>query len=203
MATDIRAQKKASLIFPANDCVSKSVSNAMAIAENLPRRLWIKSHWLWFSERGINFASSSALAKSAFAARSLASAAPAMASATFLSDRTRNSVWMRPSHIPNRTSPTMPNAIATSVIANSVRNVLYGGLIQAMISSAITATTTTAPQRIPHRSHDDDPFSKSPSVAFIVPFGKYQGGKGSFITFLMSIIFWSLVLGLILWFAYR
>jgi hypothetical protein len=85
--------------------------------------------------------------------------------------------------MPNKTSPTIPTAIAASVIAESVRNVLYGGSIQAMTSSAITETMTSAPQQIPHRSHDDDPFSRSPSVAF----GKYQGGKVSFLTFLLAL----------------
>jgi hypothetical protein len=175
----------------------------MFTASIFPRSFSNDAYCPFVKERGANCASSFARAKSALAARSIASAARVVASATFLFDRSRSSVWMRPSHIPNKTSPTIPSAIAPSVIADSVRNVLYGGSIQAITSSAITATTTNAPQQIPHRSHDDDPLSRSPSVAFIFPFGRYQGGKGSFLTFLMALIVWSPILGFILWFAYR
>ena len=116
--TRIPTEKKASLIWLANHCVSTSGSNAMLISTNLPFRSWINSNCSWFNTLGNNLASSSMRANSAFEARSLASAARTVASATLLFDRLRNSVWMRASILPQRTSPTIPSAIALSAIAD-------------------------------------------------------------------------------------
>jgi hypothetical protein len=37
------------------------------------------------------------------------------------------------------------------------------------------------------------------SAAFITPFGRYQAGQNSFRTFLLAIVAWSLMVGLLFW----
>lgn len=145
-----------------------------------------------------------AVTRSISAVRSRASAASfsslaarSMASDSLSLDRLLRSVWIRLFNIPNKTSPTMPIATAASAMAEAVKNVLYGGSTPAITSSAITAMTTNAPHQIPHHSHDDDAASSWFSAAFIAPFGRYQAGKNSFRTFLLALVVWSLVFGLL------
>ena len=136
-----------------------------------------------------NFSSAS----SACAARSLASLASFTANPRLSLDQLLSSVWIRLSHILNRTSPIMPIAMAISGQIDSVRNHSYGGSRQAMTSSAATAVTTNAPQHMAHLSHDDDDRSNSGSRAFFIPFGKYHAGKGDFRTFFLALAFWALI----------
>ncbi len=133
------------------------------------------------------------VSNSALAARSFASPAALTASPSLAFDRLRSSVWIRLFHIPKPTSPTIPMAIAASVMAEYAKNELYGGAAQAITSSAITETTTNAPHQIAHRSHDDDALSNWFSVAFIVPFGRHHAGKNNFRTFLIAVAVWSLM----------
>lgn len=143
-----------------------------------------------------------ASADSAFAATDciIAMAAASCASATRSFDLLRSSVWIRLFRIPNRTSPTIPNAIAALVTADSLKKILYGGASQSTNNSAITAATTSAPQPTPHHSHDDDASSSWLSAAcFIVPRGRYHAGKSGFRTFLLGLLFWSLTIGFLLW----
>jgi hypothetical protein len=114
-----------------------------------------------------------------FSVISSASAARTVASATLLFDRPRNSVWMRLSHIPNITSPTIPRAISASAAADPQRSQgeSYDGWTIVRTSSAITEITTTTPHPIAHRSHDEDPSSSWSSLAYIVLLGRYHGGK--------------------------
>jgi hypothetical protein len=81
---------------------------------------------------------------------SCALVARSRAADTLSSDRLRNSVWMWLFHIvPSNTSPAIPIAITASAKAEYVKNKRYGGSIQAMISSAITETTTIPANAIP------------------------------------------------------
>lgn len=122
-----------------------------------------------------------------------------IASANDLFNRALSSVWMRLSHIPNATSPTIPIAIAALVMADSRKNSLYGGSSQSKINSATTATITSAPHQIPQRSHDAEASSNLLSAAcFIVPRGRYHAGKNVLRALFVALVFWSLILGFLL-----
>lgn len=136
---------------------------------------------------------------SALSARSLACAAAERAAANLSFERRRNSVWMLLSHMPRATSPTMPNAIAALVMADSLRNVLYGGSSQSITNSVATATTTATPHQMTQRSHDADASSSWLSAALlIVPRGKYHAGKNRLRTVLVALVVCSLLMAALL-----
>jgi hypothetical protein len=85
------------------------------------------------------------------------------------------------------------------VAADAFKNTLYGGSTQAMINSITTETTTNAPHKIPHRSHDDAASSSWFSAAFIRPFRRYHAGKNGFRTFLLAMMFWSVMYAILFW----
>ena len=132
-------------------------------------------------------------ANAASFARSFAAPAAFSAAPSFSFDRLRSSVWMRLSHIPNATSPTIPAATPISVNADNFKKILYGGSIHAMANSTATEIITNIPHHIPHLSHDDDASSNWLSAAYIVPRGKYHAGKNRLRTVLLAVIFWSLM----------
>jgi len=206
-ATFMPADIKAIMMPFANHRVSASVSNATFICSNVPRNPWMIFHCSWFSALGCNWDSSFVRAKSACAARSAAIAALSSkyalrnsmspsrpsASSTRLFDIRRNSVWMRPSQMPNPTSKIIPKATAASAMAESLKNKLYGGFAQAITKSAATPRTTIPAQNIPHRSHDVEAASSWLAAAFILPFRRSHAGNGSLRAFLMGIGFGALM----------
>jgi hypothetical protein len=150
--------------------------------------------------RGPTFSRNSASLISACTARSLALPAAFMASPSLSLDRFLSSVWIRPPHIPNKTSPTMPNAITASAVAvpHCSSNESYAGWTPVRINSATTATTTNPAHPIPHRSQDDDASSSWSSLAaFIVPRGKYHSGKGNFRAFLIGMVIGALIFAIL------
>lgn len=126
-------------------------------------------------------------------------AARPVASTRRLFDRPRSSVWMWPFHmVPSRTSPVIPMATAASVTADSVKNIRYGGSIQAMMSSTTTETTTNAAHHSPQHSQDAAAASNwSSLVAFIVPRGRYHAGKNRIRTFLLAALVWGVMFALL------
>jgi hypothetical protein len=130
--------------------------------------------------RQANCARNRWVSSSAAAARSIALPACSVALANCLFDLSRSSVCIRPSLLPNSTSPTMPKAITASAVAvpHCSRNESYGGWTPAIINSAITATTTNPAHPHSHRSQDDDAFSNLVSAAFIIPIGRRHAGNG-------------------------
>jgi hypothetical protein len=187
MPADIKAFRNSI----ANHQDSASASYPMLIVRNCSLRDWIKSHCLWLSIRGLNWASSWIRARSAFAARS-------MASASFAFERLRNSVWIRLPHMEKMTSPTIPIATPASGAIESFKNRPYGGWTIARISSAIMQTMTREPHQMLPRSHDPDAPSNSVSVALFVPFGRYQAGTNRLRTCCVAFVVWSLIAALLL-----
>ncbi len=184
--TRMPALKNASRSEPANQRGSASISWIMETSGVFPRSVWITSNCRWSVMRGCIFASSSARAKSALEARSIAFAALSwrnpLSNSTWASrsfDRLRNSVWYRPSILPNRTSPAIPNAIIASAIAvpHCSRNESYSGWMPAMINSATTPTITNPANPHSQVSQDSDARSNCASVAFVVPSGRRHSGK--------------------------
>ena len=194
VAAPVYAPRTEARVFP--DCwdIVRHASSAL-------RRSWASR--ACSASRSSPFARSSDAAARSFAAaaRSLASPARALASLDVVSaapslsfDRLLSSVWMRLSHIPNKTSPTTPSAIPASVKAESVKNAAYVGSIQNEITnSAITETTTNTPHPMPHHSQDDDASSSWLSAAFIRPLRKYHAGKNGLRAFILFFVFWSLI----------
>ena len=167
-ATFIPAEKNASLICPTNHCVSASVSNAIATIENLPRSPWIKSHWSWFNILGNNFASSSTRAKSAFAARSVASASFVFRTA--------------PATFPKRNSPSTPTATAASarvfpIPVSMTDKETMSGAAAITASSAMPANTSQTHQ-FSSRSASSRSASRSVSGALLTFFARRSTAKG-------------------------
>jgi len=106
-------------------------------------------------------------------------AARSSAVATFSSDRRLNSLWRRPAICPSLISVATPIAIRPLARddPHCSQNESYGGWHAAMITSAITPTTTKPPPNHSQRSHDSMDFSSSESLAFLVPFGRRHAGK--------------------------
>lgn len=173
IVTLISAYVRARAISDANAVASKSQTAVIQTAVTFPFRVWSSLNCASVRWRGSN-------CSSARAARSVAAVSLSVS-------RFRSSLWMWPFHIvPSTTSTVMPSAIIASVTAESVKKELYGGSTQASTTSAITASTTAPAPPRPQRSHDVDAFSNSLLLAYIVPFGRYHAGKGSFRAFLIG-----------------
>jgi hypothetical protein len=183
MPTDTPAEKNASLIWPANQQVSASVSDAIFTEGSLPRSPCIRSHCSWFNERGCNLTSSSALARSASAARAFASRACVFNSATISFDRRCNSPRRFDPIALNRSSPNTPMATRLSAMTEPhiPMNESNGGCLAANPTSIINPRTIAAPHHLAHVSHDDAAPSSSPSLAFITPFLRRHAGNGSLV----------------------
>jgi hypothetical protein len=169
----------------------------------LPKYFTNRFAWSGVSSRQENWDLSRAASSCASEARSLALAASFTATPSLALERSLSSVWMRLSHIPNRTSPIIPIPITASGQTDNFKNVSYGGSHQAIMSSATTERTTNTPHQIPTFSHDFDAPSNSISRAYFVPFGRYHAGKNGLRTFLFALLFgllfWAVIFSLWWW----